>query len=229
MTTSETMPDGPRVAREPEPAELRNAARAAFWKRVAQAAGILALILTLAFSAWTVSLIRATQVDNRTTLTSARDAATAAARTANRVEDCTTPGGDCYERSQRQTSGAVAGINTITVRATACLAAVLKGIPDGSQVNVDDVATQIQQCIRSTTTRANVKRQRVAPAPAPLTPKATSRPKGSTAHPAPQPSPPLAPASPVPTAAPAPTATPGPSIADLTCALAPMLCPRRSS
>lgn len=228
MTTSDTIPDEPRVAREPQPDELAKAARAQFWKRVAQAALVCALVLTLAFSMWTLALIRATQVDNRTTLTNARDAATAAARTANRVEDCTTPGGDCYERGQRQTSGAVAGINTITVRATACLAAVLKGIPDGSQVNVDDVATQIQQCIRSTTAKA--KPQAVTPAPVtPAKPKATTRPKGGTAAPnTPQPSPPLAPASPVPTAVPSPTATPSLGIAELTCILAPMLCPRRS-
>lgn len=66
------------------------------------------------------------------------------------------------------------------------------------------------------------------PAAAAIVPKSPAAPSGASPNPRPrQPRPPLAPASPVPTTAPAPTATPNPGLADLTCTLAPMLCPGR--
>lgn len=202
MTTSELIADEPRLPREPDGEELRSEARALFWKRLTQAAFVAALVVLLGFQAWNVALIRETQVGNRTTLKQAQQAANAAKTTAHRIEDCTTPGGDCFERAQRQTSGAVAGINTITVRTAACMTVILKQYPAGTTVNVDGVAEQIKQCIQSTT--AAVKPQRVVPAPKPLRPKATAAHPGAPQSPEPSP----APASPGHTATPTPTGTP---------------------
>ena len=226
MSAATTGPvgDEPRVPREPDCDELRREARVQFWRRIAVSALAVWVVLMLAASTWTLYLIRDSQVRNKATLTNASAAAKAAQRATNRIEDCTTPGGTCFERAQRQTSGAVAGINTVTVRATACLAVVLNAIPDGTQVNVDDVAGQIRQCILTTT--ASVKPHRVTPAP--TAPKATPDPKGSAHSGAPAPSqaaPTPSPAGPAPTATP----TPAPSItgdplAELTCRLAPLLC-----
>lgn len=41
-------------------------------------------------------------------------------RIANQIESCTTPAGECYQRSQRNTGAAVSTINEITVYAAAC-------------------------------------------------------------------------------------------------------------
>lgn len=227
MSAATTGPvgDEPRVPRQPDRVELRREAQAQFWRRIAVSALVAWVILMLVASTWTLYLIRDSQVRNKTTLSSASAAARAAQRGTARIEDCTTPGGACFERAQRQTSGAVAGINTVTVRATACLAVVLKGIPEGAQVNVDDIASQIQQCIRTTT--AAVKPQRVIPGPT-LTPRRHRPPKGpapSGAQPPTAPAPPLSPASPVPTAIPAPSPSiTGDLLTELTCRLAPLLC-----
>lgn len=48
---------------------------------------------------------------DRQTAQTARDAA----RSAERIEDCTTPGRPCFERNSRATSNAVAGINQGTL------------------------------------------------------------------------------------------------------------------
>jgi hypothetical protein len=52
------------------------------------------------------------------------------------VRDCTTPGQPCYERGQKQTAGAVADINKITVYAAAC-----------ADRPGDQTVTQIQSCV----------------------------------------------------------------------------------
>ncbi len=60
-------------------------------------------------------------------------AATAAdaARSAERIEDCTTPGRPCYEDAQRRTGEAVAGINQGTLAViTAALSCQADGITD---------------------------------------------------------------------------------------------------
>ena len=165
--------EGVRVAREPGEDELRREARALAFKRVSQVAGITGLVLLLAFSAWTISLIRDTQVGNRTTLQQAKAAATSAKATADRIEDCTTPGGECFERSQRQTSGAVAGINTITVRAQACTLAITRQIPAGTRISVDEVAQEIEECIKASTVKVDPQRVVPAPKPTPASPTAT--------------------------------------------------------
>lgn len=46
-------------------------------------------------------------------------------RTADRIEDCTTPGGECYERGQSQTTQAVGDIGKLSVYASACAADIV--------------------------------------------------------------------------------------------------------
>lgn len=41
-------------------------------------------------------------------------------RNTNRLVDCTTPGGKCYEQGRSTTSGAVGSINKITIAAIYC-------------------------------------------------------------------------------------------------------------
>lgn len=149
---------GPRTPRGPDEKELRAEAWAATFGRLAKVALVAALALALVFGAYnayqgreTVSQIRETQVGNRATLQQAKNAAVSSKRTADRIEDCTTPGGACFERSQSTTSGAIAGISTVTVRATACLAVILRQFPSNTVVHVDDVASQISKCIKSST------------------------------------------------------------------------------
>lgn len=211
--------EGVRVPREPDREELRRAARARALKNLAAVSLILGVVVLLGFSAWTVTLIRDTQVGSRTTLQQARNAAAAAKVTADRIEDCTSPGGACFERAQRQTSGAVAGINTITVRAAACMTAILQQYPHGQQVNVDAVANQIQQCIRTTTT--TVKPQKVVPAPAPRKSMQSSTTSSPTAAPTPQVGHPKGPGGPG-TPTPSPTTPSGTGPTDVLCMILPL-------
>lgn len=41
-------------------------------------------------------------------------------RAASAVEDCTTPGGECYERQERQSARVVSGINLSTIFTATC-------------------------------------------------------------------------------------------------------------
>lgn len=81
------------------------------------------------------TMIRQQQKTNTSTLNSAE-------RTAKLVEDCTTPGGDCYKRNQRSTSSAVGDIGRVTVLAAACGAEL-----DGTEMTVPQRADRIQACI----------------------------------------------------------------------------------
>lgn len=62
-------------------------------------------------------------------------------QTAHAIEDCTQPGGDCYQRSQRQTAGAVADINRVVILAAACAS----GLPPG--MSVDNRQARISSCV----------------------------------------------------------------------------------
>lgn len=81
------------------------------------------------------TLIREQQKTNTSTLNSAEE-------TAKLVEDCTSPGGKCYERGQRSTSSAVGDIGRVTVLAAACSAEL-----QGADMTVPQRADRIQACI----------------------------------------------------------------------------------
>ena len=62
--------------------------------------------------------------------------------TADRIEDCTTPGGTCYERTQTQTAQAVNDIGLVTVLAASCAAEM-----DPERMGVERRAARIQRCV----------------------------------------------------------------------------------
>ncbi len=109
--------------------------RIALW--VVGCAGAAALVVGMIVAVATIydlaEATRATQVANtqRAAADRTRDEQTAAtaadaARSADRIESCTTPGQECYEDQQRRTGDAVAGINqgtlAIIVAAISCQA-----------------------------------------------------------------------------------------------------------
>jgi hypothetical protein len=89
-------------------------------------AGVVAMAV---FAAFTLGTVRETQLDS---VQRAKDTE----RLAERIESCTTPGGQCFEASAARTRSAVGTINRITVYAAACA--------DRAGV---DTAPEIQHCI----------------------------------------------------------------------------------
>lgn len=82
--------------------------RAAAWVTLGAVVALLVVLLVAAI------LTTATQTNAiRSTQQNSRDALTA-------IQDCTTPGKDCFERGQKSTAKAVATINKVAVYAAAC-------------------------------------------------------------------------------------------------------------
>lgn len=110
--------------------------RQTLWAVIVVVAGLLtiAVITAALVSATTATRIRAAQVSNTRTLDSSQ-------RTLRLVEDCTTPGGVCYERSKKQTGDAVADINRVVILAAACSV----GLP--RDLTVGERQTRIQSCV----------------------------------------------------------------------------------
>lgn len=67
-----------------------------------------------------VDAVRDTQVNSVQRSQDTRAAAEAAERSAARIEDCTTPGRECFRESQRRLSQTVSGINDYAKYAAAC-------------------------------------------------------------------------------------------------------------
>jgi uncharacterized membrane protein SpoIIM required for sporulation len=57
------------------------------------------------------------------------------------IQDCTQPTGKCYQRSQKQTAGAVADINRVVILAAACASGLPLGLP------IEDRQARIQACV----------------------------------------------------------------------------------
>lgn len=72
---------------------------------------LVALLVLLAFYAL---------LSMRVVLDNVRGAQKDARSTGVRIEDCTTPGRECFERGQKQTAAAVASINRVAILAAAC-------------------------------------------------------------------------------------------------------------
>ena len=124
MTRTSIDPSSPRV-------------RAALW--VVASVGAIVLVMGMIVGVLAIydlaSAVRDTQVANtkRADIDRTRDERTAAtaadaARAAERIEDCTTPGRACFEDQVERTGAAVAGINQGTL---AVIAAALSCQADG--------------------------------------------------------------------------------------------------
>lgn len=96
---------------------------------------VVAVVTSTIVSARNTALIRQTQLTNTGILKSTK-------QTAELVEECTTPGGECYERGQENTGKAVSDIGRVTVLAAACAASL-----SPEQVDVPTRADMIQRCI----------------------------------------------------------------------------------
>ena len=96
----------PRTAWEPDDKELNQRVRAQLWRRLAIGALVVAVLMLLCTTTYTVVQMRATQKSNGLLL--------------QVVLDCTTPGKGCYERGQAQIGHAVSNINRVSVIAAAC-------------------------------------------------------------------------------------------------------------
>jgi hypothetical protein len=108
---------------------------------------VVVMVAMFATTAWGVVLIRHQQVQNLSTLQSARQAAIEAKRTADTIASCTTPGQPCYERAQKQTGQAVANINRVVILAAACAV--------GKTGTTAQIETQIQACVIDGLARQN--------------------------------------------------------------------------
>jgi len=89
--------------------------RQVIWSIVAVvvAFSVAALAAAAFVSAFKATEIRDAQLSNTKTLRNTE-------RTLDLIEDCTTPGRDCYDRGQKRTADAVANINKVAVYAAAC-------------------------------------------------------------------------------------------------------------
>jgi ABC-type Fe3+ transport system permease subunit len=88
-------------------------------------------------------LIRSTQLDNRASTQSTR-------QTANRIEDCTQPGGECFEESQKRTGAVVQKIidELTTTRHVAVLAAACATDPAMRPLTRIERIDAIDQCVQ---------------------------------------------------------------------------------
>ena len=107
-----------------------SALRRALWlKRAVVGLSLAVVLLCIATSTVTVLVIRMSQ-------TSGTDLIEQTKRGTSRIEDCTTPGRECYERGQSQLKDTVAGLNRYGILVAACAS--------GPYVRSDD---EITQCV----------------------------------------------------------------------------------
>lgn len=108
------------------------------------AVGVLAVLIvgTAVTSMVTLTAIRSTQVTNAQRSQDTLDAATAAKRASDRIEDCTTPGRACFKQSQKRSAGIVKLVNDAQ-RQASIYAASCADRP-GSQS-----ADEIEACVRA--------------------------------------------------------------------------------
>lgn len=130
----------PRTPREPSEEELAALRRVVFFKQTTMVLVIIVLVVLLGGSAYQITQIRQSQISGRAT-------AASSLQTQKNIESCTTPGLECYERSQSQLRGIVSTLNTTTVRSSACLATFLNTTSPDETLTVKQVARRIKHCV----------------------------------------------------------------------------------
>lgn len=98
-------------------------ARLLFWKRFTVFVGVITLLVCTAGTTTVVFLIRNTQVSGRPILVSAKAAAESSKQGTDRILDCTTIGGKCFDESQRRLAVQVASLIGDNRRAAAAASA----------------------------------------------------------------------------------------------------------
>ena len=91
-------------------------ARAVLWSRILIVCGIIFSLLVTGLLLYTVLLVRQTQVDG---VARSKDTKVLA----EQIRSCTSPGGKCYERAQKQTAKAVDAIGAVNKSSAAAAAA----------------------------------------------------------------------------------------------------------
>lgn len=95
-------------------------AKRIFWVRVAVVTAILIPGLLASLVIWAVFSIKSTQENGTPT-------GKAILSTADRIESCTSPQGECYKRNQENLAGAIGSINDYTIFAIACGVNLVQG------------------------------------------------------------------------------------------------------
>lgn len=98
-------------------------------RRLAYFTAILLVFALLIVSATGVVLIRASQIDRGKTVDSAADAAHAAEEGTDKIQDCTTPGRECFRESQQRTADLVAKLIDNNQAASAAAASCAIKLP----------------------------------------------------------------------------------------------------
>lgn len=157
----------PRRPRGPSDEEIRKTTRALIWKRVAIGSLVLFALVVISGMVYTVYVIRQQQLANtpitestNTAALQAKQAAEDAKRSADRIEDCTTPGRACYERGQKQLAGAVGSVNKLALIATSCAVQIEKL----GQVSTEAVTYQlISRCVQRLVADENTQPPSITP------------------------------------------------------------------
>jgi hypothetical protein len=102
--------------------ELSAIYRAKLMFRVLVVIGVTFLVGALAVVAAGVWLIRGTQVHNTQITADTHTAAEQTRETADLIQSCVNPHGDCYERSQKRTGSIVGVLNQYVVLSASCTA-----------------------------------------------------------------------------------------------------------
>lgn len=112
--------------------------RAERWKRIGIAFTAFAVAVVAGLLGWTIGKILEVQDDIRRTQINGTPTGKAILDTAETIESCTNPEGECYRRTQETQSGAVNAINEITIYAVTC-----------AQQNPGASVDTIQECVQA--------------------------------------------------------------------------------
>lgn len=99
---------------EPDEDQARRITRSVFATRLFQVALVVALVGYAAALMWMIVQMSQEQGAAAQRSTDIRE-------TARLIEDCTSPGGDCFEEAQLRTAEAVRTINLVTIYSTGCV------------------------------------------------------------------------------------------------------------
>lgn len=124
--------------------------RVALWVTgcVAAAALVVGMILGVFAIYELTEATRATQLSNAQRSQDTKAAAEEAARSADRIEDCTTPGRECFEESQERLGRTVGSLNDYALAAAYC----------ADQVGAQTIV-QLEDCIRGEVARDRASRR----------------------------------------------------------------------
>lgn len=123
MTEDLYPPDFGNRAKGPDTGEARALARELVIRRLLIGIGVLLLLVCIGTTTVSVVFIREQQVDRAPVTDSIQD-------NTRRIEDCTTPGRECYDRGQSQLRAAIRELNAYGVVVAACASGPIERTQD---------------------------------------------------------------------------------------------------